>query len=189
MWTAQIVFVRAARLSPLTRTNLVACLCVVTRRPADSNQTPRGWSSERGECRNKKKTLATTDVATTSLNVVPRFFVRRNQSSFSRESNPGTVEFAARSPGMLLMKCQNRAGPESTPRQGGGKRRKVGRHAKNVRGRARASARVQAAATRRQQNRHSKRCKKRETGQIARPDGNSEADGSPRPGERKLQRR
>ena len=36
-----------------------------------------------------------------------------------------------------------------------------------ITGRARASARVQAAATRRQQNRHSKRCKKRETGVAA----------------------
>ena len=181
--------IRSCGATLASHANQFGCdLCVVTRRPADSNQTPRGWSSERGECRNKKKTLATTDVATTSLNVVPRFFVRRNQSSFSRESNPGTVEFAARTPGMLFMKCQTRAGLKSTPGRWWQKGAKWAAR-ENVRGRARASARVQATATRRQQNRHSKRCKKRETGQIARPDGNSEADGSPRPGERKLQRR
>ena len=68
---------------------------------------------------------------------------------------------------MLLMKCQNRAGPESTPSKVVAKGAKWGGTRKNVRGRARASARVQAAATRRQQNRHSMRCKKRETGVAA----------------------
>ena len=86
-WTGPIVFVRAALLSPNTRTNSVACSPV---RLADSNQTPRAWSSELQECKKTKKNLATTDVATTSLNVLVSWI-----HSFSRESNPGTIASGA----------------------------------------------------------------------------------------------
>ena len=57
-------------------------------------------------------------------------------------------------------------GPESTPGKVVAKGAKWGGTRKNVRGRARASARVQAAATRRQQNRHSKRTGRQQSSRV-----------------------
>ena len=62
-------------------------------------------------------------------------------------------------PRNVLYERQNNVRAPKTPARCQAKR--SWRHAKKHRGRARASARVHAAATRRQQNRHSKRCKKR----------------------------
>ena len=103
-----------------------------------------------------KKTLATT----LPLRETRYQGRRKSMMAFSRESNPGTVEFAL-AVEMLLMKCQNRAGPNKPPARWWQKAQSGAAREKTLGARAR-SARVQAATTRRQQNRHSKRCKKRD---------------------------
>ena len=98
--------------------------------------------------------MATTDVATTSLNV-RRVLLRGIAGCFTRDSWLSCGETWL----TLAYKLFHRGGIGKVAKRGGTRKNNIGR--------ARASASVQAAATRRQQNRHSKRCKKRETGVAA----------------------